>query len=360
MKKKTLFMMLLAAVMLLSGCSSLVLRDAAVDAAQTIITVNGEYVKKQTFLNLYDYNLNTQQQYAQMMAQFGLSDGSVDSAAVLQSTADSLVSSIITQQKAVELGMDQFTDAEKAEIDAEAQAQYEETLQTLKDVYYANDEVTDEDLANAAASQGLSLEDLRASVESSRITERLREYASQGVTVNDDLLQATLDEKVESQESRFKVSANSLDTAIKNGDPVYYTPAGYRTIRVIESKEETAEADMQALAERIAQGEALDSLGLEVTEYTVRDGSTVPSMDVVKAAMALTEKGSVTEVTATSGGFAIAEYFGDVAENTMTLAEARDSIYDETLEKARDDAYTAARAEWVSAADVQIYLDRLN
>mgnify|MGYP004607435357 FL=1 len=60
MKKKTLFALLLAAVMLLSGCS-LVLKDSAVDAKQTIIDVNGEQVDKQTFLNAYNYTLTLQQ-----------------------------------------------------------------------------------------------------------------------------------------------------------------------------------------------------------------------------------------------------------------------------------------------------------
>ena len=70
MKKKTLFALLLAAVMLLSGCS-LVLKDSAVDAKQTIIDVNGEQVDKQTFLNAYNYTLTMQQYDAQMLQQFG-------------------------------------------------------------------------------------------------------------------------------------------------------------------------------------------------------------------------------------------------------------------------------------------------
>ena len=48
--KKTFFILLLAAVLVLTGCSSLVKRDSAVDAKQTILTVNGEHVTKQ---NLY-------------------------------------------------------------------------------------------------------------------------------------------------------------------------------------------------------------------------------------------------------------------------------------------------------------------
>lgn len=360
MKKKSLFILLLTAVLMLSGCSSLVLRDSAVDAAQTILSVNGEHITKQRFANLYNYNLYNEQQYAQMMAQFGLSDGSVDTAAVLQSTAESFVNTLITQQKAAELGLDQFSDAESADMDAEAQAQYEEDLQSVKEIYFADSEPTDEELAAVASNQGVTLSSTRNSVELSRINDRLKEYAAQDVTVDDAMLQAALDKKIESLKSRFETNANALNTAVNAGDVLYYTPAGYRTIRVIDSAEDTAEADLQALAGRIAQGEALDSLGVEVTQYTVREGTTAPNPDLVTAAMALTEKGSVTEVIQTTTGYAIAEYTDDVAENTMTLADARGSLYDETLENARNDAYTAAMNEWINAADIQLYLDRLN
>ncbi|MBQ9198377.1 MAG: hypothetical protein IJ157_14245 [Clostridia bacterium] len=360
MKKKSLFILLLTAVLMLSGCSSLVLRDSAVDAAQTILSVNGEHITKQRFANLYNYNLYNEQQYAQMMAQFGLSDGSVDTAAVLQSTAESFVNTLSTQQKAAELGLDQFSDAESADMDAEAQAQYEEDLQSVKEIYFADSEPTDEELAAVASNQGVTLSSTRNSVELSRINDRLKEYAAQDVTVDDAMLQAALDKKIESLKSRFETNANALNTAVNAGDVLYYTPAGYRTIRVIDSAEDTAEADLQALAGRIAQGEALDSLGVEVTQYTVREGTTAPNPDLVTAAMALTEKGSVTEVIQTTTGYAIAEYTDDVAENTMTLADARGSLYDETLENARNDAYTAAMNEWINAADIQLYLDRLN
>ena len=278
----------------------------------------------------------------------------------MQNTAQSFITTIITRKKAAELGLDQFTDAERAEIDAAAQAQYEEDLQTVKDLYFSGVDATDEELAAAAVNQGVTLDSARSSAEMNRINERLKEYAAQDVTVDDAMLQAALDEQIESQKTRFESNANALNTAVNAGDTLYYTPAGYRTIRVIESTADTAEDEMRALAGRIAQGEALDSLGVDVKQYTVREGTTTPNPDLVTAAMALAEKGSVTEVTQTTAGYAIAEYTDDVAEATMTLAEARDSLYDETLENARTEAYNAAMTDWANAADIQLFLDRLN
>ena len=360
MKKKTLLILLMAAALMLSGCSSLVLRDSAVDAQQVILSINGENINKQTFSDLYSYNLYTEQQYAQLMAQFGASDGSVDSSKVLQDTAQTFITRILTNQKAAELGLDQFTDAENAEIDAEAQTQYEERLQTLKENLFAEADPTDEELTAAANNQGVTLESVRSSLVQSKISQRVQEYAAKDVVLDDAALQAALDEKIEAQKTRFESNANAYNTVVNAGDPLFITPAGYRVIRVIEATGDTAESDMQALADRVAAGEALDALGAEVKQYSVREGTTTPNADLVSAAMALTEKGSVTAVTQTATGYAMAEYTDDIPEATATLNEMRDTIYDEALQNAKTAAYNAAMNDWISAADVQMYLDRLN
>ncbi|MBQ9197194.1 MAG: SurA N-terminal domain-containing protein [Clostridia bacterium] len=360
MKKKTLFILLLAAVLTFSGCSSLVLRDSDVDARQTILTVNGEHITKQRFVNLYNYNLYTEQQYAQLLAQFGMSDGTVDTANVLQNTAQSFISSNVIQHKAAELGLDQFTDEEKAAMDADAETQYAEQLESVKSVYFADSDPSDEELEAAARNEGITLETVRASVEQNMVEDRLKEYASRDVTVDDAALQSALDEKISAQKERFENSANAYNTARNGSDTIFYTPAGYRIIQVIELTGDDAEAEVKALIDRAAQGEAMHSLGAEVREYAVREGSTLPSADVANAAMALNEAGSVTEAIQTSGGYAFAKYVQDVEEATVTLEAVRDELYDETLETARTDAYNAAMTEWVNAADVQLYLDRLN
>ena len=332
MKKKTLLILLMAAALMLSGCSSLVLRDSAVDAQQVILSINGENINKQTFSDLYSYNLYTEQQ-----AMYNFLDGVV-----------------------AELGLDQFTDAENAEIDTEAQTQYEERLQTLKENLFAEADPTDEELTAAANNQGVTLESVRSSLVQSKISQRVQEYAAKDVVLDDAALQAALDEKIEAQKTRFESNANAYNTVVNAGDPLFITPAGYRVIRVIEATGDTAEADMQALADRVAAGEALDALGVEVKQYSVREGTTTPNADLVSAAMALTEKGSVTAVTQTATGYAMAEYTDDIPEATATLSEMRDTIYDEALQNAKTAAYNAAMNDWISAADVQMYLDRIN
>ena len=374
LKKKTFFALLLAAVLVLSGCS-LEMRDSAVDALQSIVEVNGEQIIKRDFINAYNYNLYTEQYYAQMMAQFGLSDGSVDQNAVLDNTVNNYVNSLVLGQKAAELGFDQFTDEEKAQLDAEAQEQLDAQLESIQSSAFADSDLQGDALAEAvkeyAQNQGFTYDYFRATVESNKISERLQASIKDPVTITDDDLQAALDEQINTEKTNYEANLGAYGAAANRGTTTYYTPAGYRTIQVIELAKPEADADgnvdttetqaaITALAERVAAGEAFDALGEEVSSYVICESSTDVDAALVAAAMALTEKGSITDVTETTNGFAIAQYVDDVAEHTATLEEARDSLYENTLQSAKDAAYTAAVNEWTNAADIKLNLDRLN
>lgn len=366
MKKKTLFALLIAAALLLSGCSSLVMRDSAVDARQVIATVNGETVNKQEFLAVYNYNLSQEQYYAQMMAQYGLSDGSVDSAAVLQNTAQSIISNMVQAQKAQELGFDQFTDEDKAQLDEDAQTTYAQQLENVKTAYFADSEPTEEELANRAASLGYSLASARQSAESAMILDRLEASVKDTVSITEADLEAALAQKIEDAKSRYETSPAAYVTARNGSGTVYYTPAGYRVIGVIEktqaedAAEGAAQQEIQALADRVAAGEAFDALGEDVKTYTVYADAATPDQALVSAAMALTEVGAVTEPVATANGFAIAQYQEEIAEHTVTLDEVRDALQTEVLTTAQNDAYTAAVQSWTDASQIELNLDRLN
>ena len=243
MKKKTLFALLLAAVMLLSGCS-LVLKDSAVDAKQTIIDVNGEQVDKQTFLNAYNYTLTMQQYYAQMLQQFG-GDGTVDEASILQSTLDNYISSLVLSQKAKELGFDQFTDAELAELQAQAQEEYDTQLESIRTTYFADSELEGDALTAEvtayAEANGYTLDYQLDTAKSNKISERLKASVTDTVTITDDDLQAALDKEVASEKETFASTPAAYGTRVNAGTTVYYTPAGYRTIRVISVDKPTEE-----------------------------------------------------------------------------------------------------------------------
>ena len=374
MSKKVLFSLILVAVMLLSGCS-LELKDAAVDAKQTVIEVNGVHVTKDNFLNTYNYNLSYEQYYAQMMAQFGLSDGSIDESSVLQTTVNSYINGLVLQQKAEELGFDQFTDEETAELTAEAQEEFDSQLESIKNTYFADSELEGEELDAAvkeyAESVGYTLDYFITSEKSTHTSNRVRASVTDLVTITDDDISAALAQKIADEKSSYESSLATWGKNANAGTTTYYTPAGYRTVKYIEVKKPAADengnvdttetlAEITELAARIASGESIDALGAEVKEAYLCSASTDIDSAVVSAVTELADKEAYTDVIETEKSYFIAQYVDDVAEHEATLEEARDLLYDEVLSAAQDDAYDAAFTEWVNASDIKLNLDRLN
>ncbi len=374
MSKKSLFALLLAAVMVLSGCS-LVMKDEAVDNLLTIIDVNGTLVNKQIFYNTYDYNLYVEQYYASMLASFG-GDGTVGTDAVLQTTIDTIVSSLVCNHKSAELGLDQLSEADEAQIQIDGQAAYEEELAYIKDIYFADSELSEEEINAAvleqAASTGVSLELMVENARSTLISERLRASVTDAVTITDEDIQAELDSLIADRKSTYESSLTSYATAVNNGSAIYYTPAGYRSIKLIEiakpvaeegaeaPAEDTAKAEIDALAARAAAGEAFDTLSDTVAENLVCEGATHLDTAIVEAAMSLAAAGDISAVVETETGYALVQYVEDIAEKSATLEEVRDSLYDSVLATAQDEAYEAAVAAWIEAADVKIYTENIN
>lgn len=369
MSKKSLFALLLAAVMVLSGCS-LVMKDQAVDNLLTIIDVNGTLVNKQVFNNTYEYNLYVEQYYASMLASFG-GDGTVDEAAVLQNTIDSIISSLVTNQKSKELGVDQLTEADEAQIQADAQAAYDEELTYIKDMYFANSELPEEELNAAvleqAAATGVSLELMVENTRSTLIADRLRATVTDSVTITDADIQAELDSLIAEEKTAYENNLAAYALAVNNGATIYYTPAGYRTVKLIEmakpteeGAEDTAKAEIEALSARVAAGEAFDTLNDAVTENVVCEGATHLDAAVVEAAMRIPAAGEVSPVIETETSYVLIQYVDDIAEKTATLDEMRESLEESVLTAAQDEAYNAAVAAWIEAADVKVYTENIN
>lgn len=370
MTKKTLFALLLAAVLLLSGCS-LEMKDSTVDGKQTIIDVNGERINKQDFLSAYNYSLSLEQYYAQLLQSFG-GDGTVNEATVLQSTIDNYISSLVLSQKAAELGFDQFTDAELADLQAQAEEAHESDLETIRTSMFSDSELEGDELTAAIAeyaqSNGYTLDYQLESVKSSKISERLKASVTDSVAITDADLQAALDEKIAAEKEEYASSPATYGTRVNAGTTVYYTPEGYRTIRVItlsksadtEGEATNAAQQMAALYERLVAGEAFETLSDDIQTYAICSESSLPHADVVAAAMQLTEPLSYTEVVETESACYLAQFVEILPRHIATLEEARATLYDDTLSAAQEAAYEQAVQEWTNAADIKTYTDRLS
>lgn len=374
MSKKSLLALLLVAVMALSGCS-LVMKDESVDNLLTIIDVNGTLVNKQVFNNTYDYNLYIEQYYASMLAYFG-GDGTVDADAVLEDTIDTIVSSLVTNQKSAELGLDQLTEADEAQVQADAHTAYDEELEYIKSMYFADSELSEEEITAAVTEQavasGITLELMVENQRSSLIAERLRASVTDSVTITDADIQAELDSLIAEEKAAYENNLAAYGLAVNNGATIYYHPDGYRSIKVIEvaktvadenaaeTTDDAAKVEIEALAARAAAGEVFDTLSDTITASVVCEGSTHLDAAIVEAALQLPSAGTVSPVVETETSYALIQYVEDVAEKSATLEEMRDSLYDTVLSAAQDEAYSTAVATWISEADVMIYYENIN
>lgn len=369
MSKKSLLALLLAAVMVLSGCS-LVMKDQEVDNLLTIIDVNGTLVNKQVFNNTYEYNLYIEQYYASMLASFG-GDGSVDADKVLENTVDTIITSLVTTQKSKELGFDQLTEADEAQIKADAQAAYDEEINYIKEYYFSGTELSGEELEAAiseqAAASGVTIEMMEENARATLISDRLRASVTDSVTITDADIQAELDSLIAEEKAAYENNLAAYGLAANNGAVIYYTPAGYRSINLIEMAkpteegvEDTAKTEIEALAARAAAGEAFDTLSDSVVTKAVCESSTDFDAAVVEAAMGLATAGEVSAVIETATGYALVQYVEDIAEKSATLDEMRDSLQETVLADAQEAAYDTAVANWISEADVKVYYENVN
>jgi len=370
MSKKSLFALLLAAVMVLSGCS-LVMKDQDVDNMLTIIDVNGTKVNKQTFLNTYEYNLYIEQYYASMLASFG-GNSTVDENKVMEDTVNTIISSFVTNQKIKELGFDVLTEEEENAILVSGEEAYKTQLESVKEFYFADTELTGEELDAAilaeAEANGITLESMQQNERSTFISERLRASVTDSITVDDAALQAELDALIAEEKADYAESLSYYGARINNGTKTYYTPAGYRKINVIEiakAAQENAEAtdagkeEANALIERLNAGEAFETLTETVESLIVCESSTDLDEALVSAAMALATAGEVSGLVETEDSYALIQYVEEIEESQVTLEEVREELHDEALATAQDAAYEAAVAQWVSEADVKIYYENL-
>lgn len=277
MKKTSLLALLLAACVLLSGCS-LVTVDKAADEAQIIMDVNGEQVNKGVINSMVEYQIAQNEQTNALYSSFGLTAGlPTDAATLAPQVIDAYVQTLVTSQKAKELGFDQMTDEEKAEIDASAQTSFDQFIEQLVTSQYADSEMTDEEkqqkAVEYAAENGVTLDTFVEEATTTKTMDKLRADTVKDVAVTEDELNQRLTEQADSAKENYDVSLSSFGYAFNNGADIYYTPAGYRVVKQILVKFTEDDADAVAKAEsdladakaalEAAEGEDADKAALE-------------------------------------------------------------------------------------------------
>jgi len=241
MRKKALLAVMMAMVLLLSGCA-LIVKDEAVDNATEIIRMGDKVITKGEIKK----EVSEELEYRQLIysAYYGQSYDTSDAsniASVQEDVIDSMKKELTLEAKAKELGLDQLTDEEKEKAKEEAQSNFDSAVSSYKSSLTDTEGMDDEAITKAAADKlleerGVDLQYYIDYAEKEAVDEKLREEIIKDVAVTDEEIQAEYDSKVEADKASYGENAASWVSAANNGTTLYYTPAGVRRVKQILTK----------------------------------------------------------------------------------------------------------------------------
>ena len=360
MRKHTLrFVALMVAVLLtLSGCSMIAV-DPVKDAAEPVIKVNDITLTKGDLQS--EFNNNVAYTYM-MYGYFGM-NYSVDQ--IVDIVRDSFVNSEVQEQvqllKAKELGLDQFTEEEETAFQEELAKSWAEYLASADSEIEGIDEMTDEQKLDAETkyleSFGETHEVYEGRQRSSKILEKVHDYAIKDVEVTDEEVQTAYQEKVDSDEATYSANTLSFEQAVTNGTDVGWIPEGYRSVlHILLKYDDDRNAEISSLntelddiATKISELEANAAADAEETADEVSDKVEETVEEVAETAEETAEETAaeageaVGEVAAEAGEIIekVDEEAGDVAEEVAAEVEGTAEEVEEAVEEAAEEAEEA-------------------
>ena len=457
MRKKALLALMMAAILLLSGCA-LIKKDQAVDDATEIIRMGDQVITKKEVKALTNSVLSNYSQSMQMYYNQGIDMDDPQYVSMAQEEAiNQFKNDLALTAKAKELGLDQLTDEELEAVKTSAQEEltyYQDYAKLLNQS--ALEGKTDEEAAQFVneliEANGINLDALTEAATKNAIDKKLKDYAVKDITVTDEEIQADYDSKVEANKTTYSENPGSWATAANNKSTLYYTPAGVRRVKQIlvkfkdedktaiddankqlkdansalstaqakvdsaqstvdtegitdedkakaeetltAAKQELDEADKAVQAATQAVTEATDKAFANIDEkadavlallaeenadwqkimdenneddgmkdnekgYGVAAGMSNFDTAFVDAAMALEKIGDISPKTKGQYGYYIIRYDSDEAEGPVALDAVKETISSALLSTKQDDAYEAAKTQWVEEAGIKVDLNAL-
>ncbi len=333
MKKQTYFAILIAAALILSGCS-LNTVDKIADNNQVILKVGDRtLVKSDVASQVYEM-----QQTYYLYQQYGMVSQVPDTSAILSSVISSSTDRFVLLNKAEELGLE-ITEEELSAITATAQEQYDAMIDQVGSTFITSgatgDKLREEAVAYAEAHDLGTLEEYVTAGKESKLLEKITDYTHKDVNVTDEDLQAKLDELASANKATYDADPASYGTAVNNGTTVYYAPEGYRYVKHILIK--FAEEDAAAVT---AASSALT---------TAKTAAETASTALADAQAALENAAAEADKTPLHDAVAAAQTALDTANADLAAAQA---AYDEAaaaaavnIQAKADEVYALVTAE---------------
>lgn len=395
MKKKIWLPLLLCLALLVTGCSK----------GMVVGTVNGQRI----------YESEVKQMLLEYFETNGVSDPSSSSSEafsreIVEQAISIVINEKIVDMKAKEMGLDVLSEDEKAKIEKTVDDYRASFKQYLHSSYLAKakSEAPDGNDESWEAAAQAAMDEALASIGYDRdtlikqntlvvIEQKLIDRLTESLTVTDQEIQDEYDARVAEMKEEYAETPSSYEQDRLNGATVYYNPAGFREIKHIlikftdedaetitalqnsgdtagaEAAKQTALANIRDKAQSVLDslkkdGSNFDEVMKQSTEDSSTDAYIVGNLgedtsfdkSFTEAAFALKKPGSISGLTASSFGYHILYYAGDVAEGAVPLQEVRDYTSEQLLSSKKNQAYADQLEAWQNEMNVETFPDRVD
>ena len=416
MRKRVLLALVLVFALLASTSCSLIVKDEEVDKQTVIIEVAGKTITKGEVQDMTQSVLDYNEYMYSMYYGYGYDKTDAETIASAQAEAiDNLIQSAVVDQKVAEGGYNNFTDEEIAEMEKQAAEDYQLYYDTIKMYFFSDTELTGDELDAAIKAEMLNMgypdeEGILEEAKMNAASAKLQEEMVKDVTVSEDELAAEYASRLEAAKTTYGDNPGAYGTAASSaGSTVYYTPAGYRTVKHIlvnfTEEDQTAIDELNAqMNEKVAAGEDVTELKTQLDEkteaayaaimptieeiqaklaegadfnaliteynqdpgmtaeregYLVHEASTNWVPEFTAASMALANIGDVSEPVKSSYGVHLIQYAGDVAEGEIGLETVREDLTAELLSTKQSEKINATLEQWIADANAKVYEERM-
>lgn len=240
MRKRVLLALTLVCALLLSTGCSLIVKNEEVDKQTVIIEAAGKTITKgevQVETNaLLDYYASVYPMY------YGVDFDPTDPdtiKATREQAVEGLVELAVMEKKIAEMGLDQFTAEEEAEIKSTVDEQYESYAAFVKSYALSDTELTGDELQAAIDEQMIAMgygtkEQMLETERMTRAQDRLVDSVTSAVSMSDEEVQAEYDYRLYNAKSTYEEYPYAYGVDLTNGTVgMYYAPAGYRYVKHI-------------------------------------------------------------------------------------------------------------------------------
>lgn len=333
--------------------------EAVESPTDVLATVNGSPILRETVDAIASNLTYTYSQYG-----YDTTDETL-AKLIDQYALDYAIQFELIEQKAVELGLDQFTDEELSQLKEENAQQWIELVDTYVQYYGGlTDESTDEEKLAAqtnalAALEGMGYTEelmLESALENARF-DRVQAEMVKDAAVTDEEIQAAFDEQVKQDEASYKDNVATYEYMTQYyGQTSYYVPEGYRGItHILLEVDDDLLSNYQTLTAELEEQEEVeenpDATTTDLAEPSVTQADVDAAYDAILASVQPTIDEINTKLAAgTSFAELIKEYGNDPGMESEPYASEGYSVHMDSV--VWDPAFTKAAFSVDKVGDV--------